>query len=185
MCLVREREREHLPPKHTDTDARWLETTDLRLNAGRQAGSARTDVADTGTGTSIRRTTMRRGAPSRRVRAAPTSSSIIPPFSSLHPHIITIPSPPIPAVTSGPVLTRFTLPHHGSSSRRGAPMRFGWLAPLVPDSGSGLTGSSSLPRALRTRFRRRSTSPRSARDGSESCAAAECSGTCGGTGSWF
>lgn len=79
---------------------------------------------------------MRRGAPSRRVRAAP-SSSIIPPFlhlSSRHPPITTIPSPPVPAVTSGLVLTRFNLPHHGSSSRRGAPMRFSWLAPLVPDS---------------------------------------------------
>lgn len=96
--------------------------------------------------------------------------------SSLH--------PPLPATTSGPVRTRFTLRYHGSSSSSssGAPIGFGRLVSQVLDS---LVLPPSLRRAHRTRFRWRPSSPRSARAGSESCAAAGCSGICGGTGSWF
>lgn len=64
---------------------------DDRLAAERrEAGNARrTDAAAADTGTSSRRSTMRRGAPSRRVRAAPLllhHPSIPPSFISSSPH---------------------------------------------------------------------------------------------------
>lgn len=138
MSIAREREeeRESICRRNTHTDARWVETTDSRLNAGRQL-AADAAAADTGTGTSSRRSRMPRGAPSRRVRAAPLlllhHPSIPPSFISSSPHRHH-------SLSSGPSRhfrsssDPLHAPSSHSSSRCGAPMRFGWLAPLVPVS---------------------------------------------------